>query len=380
MGQFRGFVLLMAAFCFIACILFSTATPLVAEPVIENYLIHANDVLEISVWGVEGMNKSVTVRPDGKITFTLVGDIVALGKTTEELTKDIEQKLLDYVKEPQVTVILSKFNHPNVYILGEVENPGPYELTDPNMLLELLAQAKLVHPNISEHSVSLLRRGVLTQVPLVISVDSPQNISNYKLKQGDIIYISFQGRPVVYLYGDVKNPGEYPIPEDPSNIVQMLAMAGEMNTSILKYGVTLIRDKDITELNLMTLPEGFELMTGDVVLVPATKSDSITVSGSVAKPGIYTYFRGSTILDVIQQAGGFSNTADQDGVKIYRNYPDAPTIIDVGNLFAPEGNKNTLQVGDVVLVQKKKVSFGNFFTDKLLPAIRDITIIDQVLR
>lgn len=379
MGRFRFFVLLMAAFCFMVGILFFTAVPSVADPVVEDYLIHVNDVIDISVWGVEGMNKSVTVRPDGRITFTLVGDIVALGKTTAELTKDIEEKLLDYVKEPQVTVILSKFNHPYVYILGEVENPGSYELTESNMMLELLAQAKLVHPNISEHSVSLLRRGVLTRVPLIVSIDSPQSIANYKLEQDDIMYIAFHGRPVVYLYGDVKNPGEHPIPEDPSNIVQMLAMAGEMNTSILKYGVTLIRDTEITELNLMMLPEGFELMTGDVILVPATKKDSVTVSGSVVNPGIYTYLRGSTILDVIHQAGGFLVSANQNGVKIYRNYPDAPTIIDVGNLFAPEGNKNTIQAGDVLFVEKKKASFGHFFTDKLLPAIRDITIIDQVL-
>lgn len=91
-----------------------------------DYLIGPLDQLEVFVWRAPELSTKVTVRPDGRISTPLVEDMVAAGKTPSQLADDLEKSLLQYVKSPEVTVIVSDFSSTfdqQVRVLGEAQRP-----------------------------------------------------------------------------------------------------------------------------------------------------------------------------------------------------------------------------------------------------------------
>lgn len=105
------------------------------------YIIGSGDVLEIMTWEKEDLTREVVVRLDGKITFPLVDDIQAAGKTTLELKQVIQEKLSEFVDSPFVTVTLIESGSQRFYILGEVVNTGEYPLSKDLTVLQAFALA-----------------------------------------------------------------------------------------------------------------------------------------------------------------------------------------------------------------------------------------------
>ncbi len=95
----------------------------------------------ISVWQWPDLREEVIVRPDGKISFPLVGDIQAGGLTLTELDKELTERISVYIRYPEVSIMLRKFGGRKVVILGEVRNPGVYRPTGRGSLLEAIALA-----------------------------------------------------------------------------------------------------------------------------------------------------------------------------------------------------------------------------------------------
>jgi polysaccharide export outer membrane protein len=104
-----------------------------------DFYLGPEDVLEISVWRDEALSRQVIVRPDGKISFPLVGDMTAQGKTVDELRKDVEEKIKAYVPDTPVTVMVVKLGSPKVYVVGKVARPGVYLMGQPLTVMQALA-------------------------------------------------------------------------------------------------------------------------------------------------------------------------------------------------------------------------------------------------
>jgi polysaccharide export outer membrane protein len=98
-----------------------------ASPVVDAYLIGVDDQLQVTVWHNPDLSVSVPVRPDGKITVPLVGDIPAGGRTTDQVGAEIQQKLAQYIRDPQVAVILTALRSheylSRVRVTGAVRSP-----------------------------------------------------------------------------------------------------------------------------------------------------------------------------------------------------------------------------------------------------------------
>ena len=106
-----------------------------------NYVIGAQDVLDISVWHEPDLTRVVPVRPDGKISLPLLNDIQAGGLTPTKLAEQITTGLKKFVTDPQVTVIVSAINSQRVYILGEVNRAGAYPLLPGMTVLQALSSS-----------------------------------------------------------------------------------------------------------------------------------------------------------------------------------------------------------------------------------------------
>lgn len=169
------------------------APPKVAATTDPNYVIGAQDVVDISVWKEAELSHSVPVRPDGKISLPLLNDVQAAGLTPQQLSAEITTGLKKYITDPQVTVIITTINSQRIYILGEVNHAGAYPLL-PNMTaLEALSSGGGFTPFASVKKIYILRMedGKQVKYPLnykeVIAGKAPQE--NITLRAGDTVVV-----------------------------------------------------------------------------------------------------------------------------------------------------------------------------------------------
>jgi len=159
-----------------------------------DYVIGAEDVLSIVFWKDKDMTSDVTVRPDGQITVPLLNDIRAAGLTPQQLRETLTAAAAKYVAEPNVSVVVKAINSRKVHIIGMVSKPGPYPLTGPTTVLQILATAGGVHEFAKSKDIKILRtdeKGV--QVALKFNYKDVMNGKNLKqnieLKPGDTIIV-----------------------------------------------------------------------------------------------------------------------------------------------------------------------------------------------
>jgi polysaccharide export outer membrane protein len=118
-----------------------TKAATVAASPIEEYSIGPDDLLAVNVWKEPEISRNVVVRPDGRISLPLVGDLRASGRTPVQLQADIKGQLSSYLTNPEVTVIVQEARSQKFNILGEVEHPGSYPLSRSMTVLDAIAIA-----------------------------------------------------------------------------------------------------------------------------------------------------------------------------------------------------------------------------------------------
>ena len=152
-------VLLTTSLCFSEDKEINKKKEAVHEDTINDYKIGIGDVLKINTWKEEDLSfDEIRVRRDGKITFPLLDDIQAEGRTTTELKKTIEEKLADYVEAPSVTVTLASAVSQQYYILGEVQEVGQYPLFKKLTVIQAFALAKGFTEWASKDEIILFRK------------------------------------------------------------------------------------------------------------------------------------------------------------------------------------------------------------------------------
>ena len=136
------------------------STPSSPEPATtDDYVIGADDVLAINVWKEQDLSRTIPVRPDGKITLPLIGDIGASGSTPKQLQVNIQDRLSQYIAKPAVTVIVQEAKSHRFNIVGEVQKPGSYLLTSKMTVLDAIALAGGFRDWAKVKSIYVLRTG-----------------------------------------------------------------------------------------------------------------------------------------------------------------------------------------------------------------------------
>jgi polysaccharide export outer membrane protein len=155
------------------------------------YRVGPEDILHVSVWGNQDLTLDVIVRPDGKISLPLIQDVQAEGLTASKLADVIHQKLLVYIKEPEVSVVVKEVNASKFYVLGYVNKPDMYALRGNISVLQALSMAGGLTPFASPRKIRLLRNVKGTQGVRFVNyydlIDSGEG--NYLLKPGDTIVV-----------------------------------------------------------------------------------------------------------------------------------------------------------------------------------------------
>ena len=157
------------------------------------YKINAGDILNISVWKEEGLDRDVLVRPGGGISFPLVGDIKAEGMTIEQLRLEVTSRLSKYIPDPVVTVSLMQVQGNRAYVIGHVNKPGEFMLARPTDVMQALSMAGGVNSFASLNDIIILRRNGQTQVSIPFrykDVAKGKGLEqNIILQSGDVVVV-----------------------------------------------------------------------------------------------------------------------------------------------------------------------------------------------
>lgn len=164
------------------------------KPHDNTFVIGNDDVLAINVWKEPDVSRSVPVRSDGKISLPLAGEIQAAGRTPLKLEQDIAATLKSYISEPEVTVIVQQINSQKFNILGLVNKPGSYVITNSATVLDAIAIAGGFRDFAKQKAVYVLRQnadGSQIRIPFnykdVVKGRNPSQ--NIKLQPRDTIVV-----------------------------------------------------------------------------------------------------------------------------------------------------------------------------------------------
>lgn len=157
------------------------------------YRIGPEDVLHISVWKEEELDREVLVRPDGGISFPLAGNLQAAGKTIQDLMAEMTRRIQRYIPDAVVTVTVTKVSGYSIFVIGKVSKPGQFTLGRYIDVLQALTLAGGVTPFASESNITILRRqsGKEIRFPFNYSkVKSGKNLDeNILLQSGDVVVV-----------------------------------------------------------------------------------------------------------------------------------------------------------------------------------------------
>ncbi|MBD3245705.1 MAG: hypothetical protein GF333_01700 [Candidatus Omnitrophica bacterium] len=315
------------------------------------YRVGPYDTIEISVYGEPDLSKTVKVSEVGNIRFPLLGDVQVEGLTAEEIARKIEELLEDeYLVNPQVSVMIEEYG--KVYVFGAVNQPGEYELKGPLTLVDILVLAGGAQENANLSKVKVVRRTGGDR-GYVVDVDDVGN--RFYLKPLDKVIVEEYGE--IYIVGAVENPGAYNLEtSDLTPLDAIIFLAGGAAENANLTAVTVIRSaedgKEEIVVDTSRPDQEFYLQEGDRVVV--TLYEDVSVFGEVREPGNYPYKKGITVIDAISQAGGFTEVASKNGVRVIRQQGGEKKIIKVPvGYILKTGDKERdieLQEGDAVVV------------------------------
>jgi polysaccharide export outer membrane protein len=283
-------------------------------PLGANYTLGPEDVINIEVFNLPELAKTVRIANDGKVSLPLIGRVQAAGLTTEQFRQALAEKWGEnYLQDPQVTVFVSEFKAKPVSIIGAVEKPGLYPLTGQRTLIEMLSMAGGFGKRPSSpagRTVLVTRKGGFGNLPPVdgMHVRGPDQIEvdlnrllytknealNIEIKPLDIISVS--KADVVYVTGAVKRPGGFVLEDRPTmTVLQAIAMAEGLTQTSAKRSARILRtnpDGSKTDLpiNLADVLKGkapdATLAANDILFVPDSKKKMVSQRATDA--AIYT--------------------------------------------------------------------------------------------
>jgi polysaccharide biosynthesis/export protein len=289
------------------------------------YRIGAHDLLEINVFEAPELNRSLRVSAGGEISMPLLGSIQSAGLTAQDLEGALEGRLHAYMKDPHVSVFVNTIESHPVSVVGAVKKPGVFQIRGPKTVLEMLSLAEGLgddagdevmvmrgaglrfvadaikgqnaapasmpadsphsHPSPSEAPEESTSAGTI-HVKLQDLLESGDPQFNVAVFPGDIVKVKRAG--AVYVVGDVKKPGGFPVKNDREmSVLKAIALAEGLTNTSAKSRTKIIRTDEKTGERLeipIDLGKIFAGKVADPVLKP---SDIVFVPNSSGKSVFY---------------------------------------------------------------------------------------------
>ena len=258
-----------------------------------DYRIGPEDLVEISVFEEEKLNKTVRVSSQGNISLPLIGILRVRGLTAYELEKEIRDLLAEkYLQNPHVSIFIKEYRNQRISVMGAVEKPGVFDVTGQKTILDSLAMAGgmkedagpllflIRPPRLEEGSKGGMAADEQTPKTFVIDLEAllikGDLTLNLTLMHGDVINVPVSGK--IFVGGEVVRPGGFPLKGKKMTVSQAIAMAEGLkqaadgpDTKIIRYSEKGTK-KEIISVDLDTIQKGLSedpyLKENDIVVVP----------------------------------------------------------------------------------------------------------------
>lgn len=267
-----------------------TISPVAAQSAVQGAyatVIHPGDQLAVQVFGDTTLTQNVTVLGDGTIEYPLVGRVQIAGKTPQQAAGVLSQRLLKYVRHPVVTIAITQLAQPNVLVLGDVKNPGKYQLRSDGRLSDAIAAAGGLVDSNGAYPLARVSdpTGKITQVSLQDLLRQGKVNLDESLSEGSVVYVPGPIQMTVHVTGAVDRPGDIQVNEGDRLAVAVAKAGNSANAQADLNHVRVIRrdskgQPQTMEINLYkALQNGDEtsdvaLQKDDVIFVPQARRKS----------------------------------------------------------------------------------------------------------
>ncbi len=314
-----------------------------------DYVVGEGDTLQIAVFGHPDLTTTERVTREGQIRLPLIGQVFVAGIALPRIADIISARLADgYLVNPQVTVSVQEYRSRKANIIGMVNRPGVYEFRGMLSLLELLSRAGGLSPDAGSRAVVTGSAGESRAVDLRGLLTLGDTSLDIEVRDGDTVFIAAAGR--FSITGEVRRPGEYRH-EEGMTTRRAIILAGGVTPDADNRAVITGRSGESRTIDLRGLltlestANDVDVRDGDTIFIAAAGRFSIT--GEVRRPGEYRHEEGMTFIRAVTLAGGFSEHAATDSLKVIRPEGDRERLIEVGGATALEG---PVRRGDIIVV------------------------------
>ena len=365
----------------------------------EDYKLGPLDSLQVSIWGAVSYDYHptrgavsydyhLTISPQGKVFIPLLGDIFISGLTLSEAKEKISSELSKYIRDFQLTVVVTGLRNIKVFVLGEVKVPGVYVVNSLVGVAEVISLAGGPNSVGSLRDVRLIREGKeLSSIDLYRFLGSGDKGQNPGIEAGDIIFIpplenmirivgEIQATKEVmlsgYSEGGKEESKEGEKVSRAESFIYKLGPREKVREVIINVGgltpqaslrearierVKQDGKKEVIALDLYKLmiegdlSQNIELRSGDTLIIPSLR-DVIYVCGEVKSPGAFPFEEEREVTDYLGLSGGAQDKARLSRAQIIRG--DEVIRFDLGKVMKGSSELPPLQPGDTILVPKSK--------------------------
>lgn len=358
--------------------------------VLPDYILKPQDEVNIDIWGSLNLHYVLTVSSDGYIIIPEAGRVALNGLTYSEAKKKILNHLAytyaffinsenPGAGKAQVDITMGKTAGINVFVTGEVRNPGDLNINGINASIINILKKAGINNQASIRNIQLKKlNGKIYNFDVYDFLLKGNLPPEYKyLNDGDIIFVSLRGKELS-IKGSVRRQGLYELlPAEKLNDAIKIAggvlpgsrkeikifrktynvlneTASEINTTIESDCV--LEDKDVVVINGPGEADRKPLEDKDAAIIPVTGDTAgkyyVTVDGEVKCPGNYIYIKDEKVNDLIKRCGGLNSGAFLEGAEFYRN--GAIAVVDFRKAFNEQDSKFNfvLMPGDKIIIRK----------------------------
>ena len=300
-------------------------------PIAEDYLLGPGDEVTIEISGQMNEAWDKRIDRDGKIVLPKVGQITLWGKTYKDAKETIEKALKREFTNIEVSVTLGELRSVNLFVLGEVRNPGLYNVIALSNPLSALFTAGGPEKTGSLRLIKYIpNKGETRIFDLYDLLIEGRKLPNIQLEAGDIIYVPPIGN-IVGVTGAVTRPGIYEI-NGFSDLSDMLQMSGGILPTGGIFRIQIERvsrgNRKVVEDFRFQSDEEFRKKTQDIKIrngdlielfeIPPLRHNYVTIEGNIERTGTYGLEKGMTVLDLIEEVGGLKEGTYLDRADIFR--------------------------------------------------------------
>ena len=269
-----------------------------------DYKIGPEDLLEISVFEEEKLNKTVRVSSQGNISLPLLGVLRVKGLTASELEKEVSDLLTEkYLQNPQVSIFIKEYRSQRISVIGMVEKPGVFEVAGPKTVLDILAQAGglkedagqllfLIRPPRLEEDASREKQEAYEQYPQTFIIDLDELLIkgdmtiNIPLLHGDVINVPASGK--IFVGGEVVKSGGFPVGGKRLRLTQAVTLAGGLRPEANGSEARIFRytgkgnEKEMITVDIYAIQNGqaedLYLNENDIIFIPKSGVKNFLIS------------------------------------------------------------------------------------------------------